>query len=85
MFCKKNPTLRTVIQSIFTEQRCFYTTKPVEAVQKFPKKSWTEEESKKLLQLVEEHGTNWKIIEKHFPDRGKKSVGGRYHFMRQSK
>lgn len=74
MSCK---TFNSIIKSLFIQQRPISTLK-------FPKKAWTLQESKKLIDLVEIHGTDWIIIQQYFTDRGRKSIGGRYHFMMQS-
>lgn len=80
MLCKNNQTFRTIIRAIFTPKR-YLNSEPIKRISK----SWTFEESKKLIELVKVHGTNWKLIQEHFHDRGRKSVASRYHLILHSK
>ncbi|KAG2213113.1 hypothetical protein INT47_011262 [Mucor saturninus] len=71
MACK---TYSSIFKSLFIQHRSFSATKT-------PAKVWTSEESRKLLDLVEIHGTNWVTIQQHFLDRNRKSLGGRYRSL----
>lgn len=78
---------RSVIKAIFFQQERFATNAAAAtaATVKRNRKPWTLEESKKLIELVKIHGTNWMEIQQHFADRGRKSIGGRYHHMLTSR
>lgn len=75
MSCK---TFSSILKALFIQRRPISSSKHV-------KKTWTPQESKKLLDLVEIHGTDWIALQQHFTDRGRKSLGGRYRFLMQSR
>lgn len=50
-----------------------------------PRCLWLEEEDKKLLRLVEEHGKRWTFISKHFVDRPASTLMNRYSLLTDEK
>jgi hypothetical protein len=91
LLCKNNhASFKIIIKSIFVQQErntatATAATKAITTATKEKRKPWTVEESKKIIELVQIHGTKWKKIQEHFPDRGSKSIGGRYHHIMQSR
>ncbi|CAK81484.1 unnamed protein product (macronuclear) [Paramecium tetraurelia] len=58
--------------------QCCQRWRRLQPVKIIKRKQWTQNEDEKILQLVQQHGKNWKLIALHFPGILSKQIRERY-------